>query len=78
MKLKTPFLLLLFIAFSLSMQAQQKLVLDLGAARKYALEYNKNMKNADYATDKAQYALREAIANGLPQLNATMDYSNAL
>jgi outer membrane protein len=47
-------------------------------ARAYALEYNKTMKNSNFAIDKAQYALREAISAGLPQINASADYSNAL
>lgn len=34
--------------------------------------------NSAYAVDKSQQALREAIANGLPQLEASADYSNAL
>jgi outer membrane protein len=58
--------------------AQQKLTLDLETARSYALEHNKAMKNAGYAVTKAEYALRETIANGLPQVNASADYSNAL
>jgi outer membrane protein len=58
--------------------AQEKLSLDLAAARKYALEHNKTLQNAGFAGEKAEWAVKEAIANGLPQVNATMDYNNSL
>ncbi|HOF81399.1 MAG: TolC family protein [Bacteroidales bacterium] len=58
--------------------SQESLRLSLMDARAYALEYNKTMKNSNFAIDKAQYALREAISAGLPQINASADYSNAL
>ena len=74
----TCFTLLLLLFSSGYAGAQQKLTLDLAAARKTALEYNKTIANADLATLKAAAAVREAIANGLPQLNAAVDYSNAL
>jgi outer membrane protein len=77
MKLRNVILLLILFQFHW-LSAQQKLILDLEAARSYALEHNKAMKNAGYAITKAEYALREAIANGLPQVNASADYSNAL
>lgn len=78
MKLKIPVLLLLFALISVNLEAQQNLILNLESARKHALDHNKNMLNADFAMEKAQLAVREAIANGLPQVNASMDYSNAL
>ncbi len=68
---------LLFQA-SLSYSQEESLRLSLMDARAYALEYNKTMKNSNFAIDKAQYALREAISAGLPQINASADYSNAL
>lgn len=72
-------LLLMLLFFSAGLlHAQQKLTLDLEGAVKYALQYNKTMKNSDLAVDQAGEKLKEAIANGLPQLNAAVDYSNAL
>lgn len=72
-------LLLILLFFSAGLlHAQQKLTLDLEGAVKYALQYNKTMKNSDLAVDQAGEKLKEAIANGLPQLNAAVDYSNAL
>lgn len=56
--------------------AQEALRFSLEDARQYALEYNKSMANAELGTREAQARLREAIANGLPQINATIDYSN--
>ncbi len=62
-----------FIALS-----QEVLTLSLMEARAYALDHNKNMINSEYGADKARLALREAIANGLPQLDASADYTNAM
>jgi outer membrane protein len=78
MKPKYLIVLLLIILNAYLLKAQDRLTLNLAAARVYALEHNKNMKSAGYAIDKAEYALREAIANGLPQVNASVDYSNAM
>ncbi|MCK9448367.1 MAG: TolC family protein [Bacteroidales bacterium] len=58
--------------------SQDILTLSLMDARTYALDHNKNMINSGYAITKAQQALREAIANGLPQLEASADYTNSL
>jgi len=77
--MRTTFIsMLLLLGTSGFLGAQQTLTLDLAGARKTALEYNKTIANADLATLKASAAVREAIANGLPQLNAAVDYSNAL
>jgi outer membrane protein TolC len=77
--MKTKLLTLLFLLGSAGLlQAQQKLTLDLDGAWKQALEHNKTILNSNLARDKAELALRETIANGLPQLNAAVDYSNAL
>lgn len=77
--MKTKLLTLILLLGTTSyLFAQGKLTLNLDEARKTALEYNKSMANADLARDKASLALREAIANGLPQINAVADYSNAL
>lgn len=77
--MKSKLIALLLLLFSSGvLMAQQKLVLDLAGAKKTALEFNKSMANADLAREKASMAVREAIASGLPQVNAAMDYSNAL
>jgi len=75
--IKQIFLLVpgLFLLASL-LSAQQKMYLSLDSARQYALEYNKNLSNAGLAVDEAGQKLRETIAQGLPQVDATIDYSN--
>ena len=78
MKCKFVFLGLLLLVQASFVFSQDLLQLSLSDARLYALEHNKNRKNSAYAVDKSQQALREAIANGLPQLEASADYSNAL
>lgn len=71
--------IIVVLLFQASLSYSQELLrLSLMDARAYALEYNKTMKNSNFAIDKAQYALREAISAGLPQINASADYSNAL
>ncbi len=77
--MRTTFLtFLLLLLTSGFLGAQQTLTLDLAGAKKTALEYNKSIANADLAIQKASKAVWAAIANGLPQLNASADYSNAL
>ena len=77
--MKIKFLILFMFLGSVGyLSAQDRLTLSLDDARTTALEFNKSMANADLARDKATFALREAIANGLPQVNAAADYSNAL
>ena len=56
--------------------AQEMLVLSLDEAVNYAIEYNKQMKNAGLAVDEAQKKINETIFSGLPQVDATIDYSN--
>jgi len=58
--------------------AQEKLTLDLEAAKEHALNYNLTIKNSGLAVDQSQQQLWEAISAGLPHINASADYSNAL
>lgn len=78
MKLKLTWLLTLLMLINTAVFAQQKLELSVQQAVDHALKYNKTFINSSLAVDKAQQGLREAIANGLPQVNATVDYTNAL
>jgi outer membrane protein len=61
-----------------TVHSQEKLTLDLEAAKEHALNYNRTIKNASYAVMRSQERLWETIAAGLPQVNATADYTNAL
>ena len=58
--------------------AQERLTVDLEGAQRHALEHNKGVLGAGLEMSKASFALREAIANGLPQVNASADYTNAM
>jgi outer membrane protein len=50
--------------------------LSLDSARLFALEHNKTLINAGLAVDEARQRLRETIAQGLPQVDANVNYSN--
>lgn len=61
-----------------SLSQDTKMRMTLAEAKSYAMEHNRMMKNADLEIEKSQAAIREAISGGLPQVNATADYSNFL
>jgi len=73
-KLFSAMVLLIVVASPLS--GQEVLRLSLAEAKDYALEHNKVLENAGLAVDEAGLRLRETIAQGLPQVNATVDYTN--
>lgn len=56
----------------------QKVTLSVGQAQDYAVENNRSSKNASLALDEAEARHWETVATGLPQVNATADYSNFL
>lgn len=70
------FIVLAMLVFGGKVLAQEPLRFSLEGARQHALEHNKNMANAELSTREAQARLKETIANGLPQINAAVDYSN--
>ena len=70
-------LLLMMTGYYLSF-AQESLSLSLDAARQYAIDYNKVLKNASLAVDVADKVYWERISAGLPRVDATMDYTNFL
>src|SRR5690554_719706 len=78
MKRKQLITLFFGISLAFSLQAQEMLSLDLEAAKKYALEYNRTILGAGYTVEQSQEQIWAAIAQGLPQVNASADYSNAL
>jgi outer membrane protein len=59
-----------------TVESKEKMHLSLENARNYAIEHNKSLISAGLAVDEAGEMLREAIARGLPQVNATIDYNN--
>ena len=59
-------------------QAQDTLVLSLDNAISYAIEHNKTLVNSKYAIDKSVQKYKETLGQGLPQADASLDYSNFL
>lgn len=57
-------------------QNTDTLVLDIEATRRHAVEYNRSIENAKLDIDAADKRIRENIATGLPQIDASIDYSN--
>ena len=52
--------------------------LTLEEAQEYAQQHNKTVQNAGLSVSQAQKQVWETIAMGLPQVNATLDYTNML
>lgn len=78
MKGKLLILIMLLLLLYGNGMAQERLSLSVEEAREYALEFNRTVQNAELSVLQSQQQLREAISAGLPQVNATTDYSNAL
>jgi len=62
----------------LTIQAQEPMKLSLDSAVNYAVEHNKTLKNSRYVIDKSSQKIKEAISQGLPQIDASLDYTNFL
>lgn len=77
MKLKITGLILALM-FNIAGYCQKQLTLSVDQAVEYATLNNKTMINSGLSVNKAQQALKEAIAHGLPQVDASLDYSNSL
>jgi outer membrane protein len=74
---KRNILITIISSFVLTFTAASEPVrLSLDNARSYAIEHNRHLLNAGLAIDEAGQMLRETIAQGLPQVNATVDYNN--
>ena len=73
-------LLLLFVISAAGKPAsgQDHLQLSLDQAITHAVNNNRNLSSARFGIDKSQQTLRENIAQGLPQINASLDYNNFL
>lgn len=54
----------------------QEMRITLEDAKKYAIDHNKRVANSQLEIIEAQEKLKEVIAMGLPQINATVDYTN--
>ena len=76
-------LLLVFLAASWVLNAQQSEIksivnFTLEEAQNYALEHAYDIKSANFDIQAARKQVWETTANGLPQINATAGYSDAL
>lgn len=69
---------ILFSLSAFSLQAQETLQLSLDSAVSYALKHNKTLINAKFAINKSDEQIKETRAMGLPQVSASVDYSNYL
>lgn len=75
-----PFLFSVFclVIIGLQVQAQQPLALSLDSAVTYAVSHNRSLINSKFAVDKTSQKVKETIALGLPQVSATIDYTDFL
>ena len=72
------FFISVFFLSVLSLQAQEPMKLSLDSAVNYAVEHNKTLINSKFAIDKSSQKIKEAISQGLPQIDASLDYTNFL
>lgn len=66
------------ILWGLGAYAQDSTSLDLTGVRVRAIKYNTQMQKAGLSLQESQKMLWEAISQGLPQVNASVDYQNFL
>ncbi len=66
----------IFLLFWGALFAQDRLVLDLREAQEYAIENNRTLKSAELDIAKAELQFKQAVAQGLPQVDASLDYTN--
>ena len=71
-------LLSLIASIALPVASQPVLVLTLDDAVNFAIDHNKTLINSRYAINKSSQKIKEAIAAGLPQINASVDYTTYL
>jgi len=68
----------IFCLSVITAHAQEPLALSLDNAANYAISHNKTLINSKFAVDKSAQRIKETIAQGLPQINVSLDYSNFL
>lgn len=73
-----PLLIGIFCLNIISVSAQGQLVLSLDSAINYAINHNKTLINSKFTIDKSRQKVLETISQGLPQINASIDYANYL
>jgi outer membrane protein TolC len=73
MKHKLPILFILFLAGT-SVFGQETLKLSLSEAQDYAIEHNKSLQNARLDVKLSERKIKETVAQGLPQIDASVDW----
>jgi len=73
MKNKLVLLLILFLPLA-SAFSQEKLQLSLSEAQNYAIEHNKTLQNSRFDVTLSERKYKEAVAQGLPQVDASVDW----
>lgn len=73
MKNKLLIFLIFFLAFP-SAFSQETLNLSLNEAQDYAIEHNKSLKNARLDVTLSERKIKETVAQGLPQIDASVDW----
>jgi len=70
----TSLLALGLFAPGISQEPAERLVLNLQGAVDYAIDYNKSLRNSRLEVERSRKSIWEAIAQGLPQVDGTLDY----
>jgi len=76
--MKTPAALLALLLPAFALQAQQRLELSLREAQSYAMENNREIRSAKIDVDLADKQVKETLAIGLPQINASGSFQHYL
>lgn len=70
-----PITITLLFLFAGIVSAQETFQFSLTEAQDYAMEHNKTIQTAKLDVDKADRQIKEAISKGLPQVDASLDWT---
>lgn len=73
---KALIIILSLVVAGFDAYAENSLTLTLQQAKEYAVDHNRTIQNASIDVQKAQASRWQSIASILPQINASVDYSN--
>lgn len=62
----------------ISAQSDSSMEFSLNSAQEYAIKHNYDVQNSNYDIQAAKKKLKEVMANGLPQINGSIEYNNLL
>jgi outer membrane protein TolC len=80
LNLKSYMVIIFVILFlhNLSAQSDEKMLFSLKSAQDYAIQHNYDVRTSKYDMEAAKKQLNEVTAGGLPQISASIDYTNFL